>query len=47
MGRELARCQRNAQALGLTVDLPKLRFLVKREIVKWPRTEVGVPIPLA
>ena len=46
IGRELARCQRNAEALGLSIDLPKLRFLVKRTIVTWPRVATGVAIPM-
>jgi hypothetical protein len=46
MGRELARCQKNAEGLGLTIDLPKLRFLIKKTIVTWPRNPTGIGIPL-
>jgi hypothetical protein len=47
MGSELSRCQRNAEALGLSINLPKLRFLIKRTIVTWPREPVPIPLEAA
>jgi hypothetical protein len=46
MGRELSLCQRQAEALGLSIDLGKLRYLIKQTIVEWPRAATGVPIPM-
>jgi hypothetical protein len=44
MGRELARCDRTARGLGYEIDLPRLRFLVKRTITTWPREPVEIPV---
>ena len=44
MGRELARCDRLAEGMGVTIDRPRLRFLVKRTITQWPREPVEIPL---
>ena len=44
MGRELARCEKDAEALGYEIDRPRLRFLVKRTITTWPREPVEIPL---
>lgn len=45
VGREVVRCERLAQGMGLEIDRPRLRFLIKRAVVSWPREPF--PIPLA
>lgn len=44
VGRELNRCEKAAEGLGITINRPRLRYLIKQNIVKWPRGPVEIPL---
>lgn len=45
VGRFLNQCEDLARAAGLVLDRPRLRFLIRRTIERWPRAQV-FPLPL-
>lgn len=44
VGRELNRCERAAEGLGVEIDRPRLRYKIKRAVVAWPREPFTVPL---
>lgn len=44
VGRELNRCERAAEGLGVEIDRPRLRYKIKRAVVAWPREAYNVPL---
>ena len=42
--REIDRCERTAEALGVEVDRPRLRYKIKRAVVTWPREVFTLPL---
>lgn len=44
MRRELDRCERTAEGLGIQIDRPRMRFKIKRAIVTWPRPIFTIPL---
>lgn len=39
-------CERNAEVVSATVDRPKLRYRIRRQIVTYPRSAVDFKVPL-
>lgn len=44
VGRELNRCERIAERVGVEIDRPRLRYLIKLNLVRWPRAPVEIPL---
>lgn len=44
VGRLIARWERDAAAAGLRINRPRLRFLIRRAIVTWPRRVFEIPL---
>lgn len=44
VGRELNRCEKASEGLGIEIDRPRLRYLVKQTITSWPRGPVEIPL---
>ncbi len=44
VGRELNRCEEASEGLGIEIDRPRLRYLIKQNIAKWPREPVEIPL---
>jgi hypothetical protein len=46
VGRFLEYCEENAAVVNATIDRPKLRFRIRRQIVTYPRSPVDFKVPL-
>lgn len=44
VGRELNRCEQASEGLGVEIDRPRLRFLIKKTVLEWPRGPVEIPL---
>lgn len=44
VGRELNRCEKASEGLGVEIDRPRLRYLIKKTIPSWPRGPVEIPL---
>lgn len=44
VGRRLNRCERLAESRGVDIDRPRLRYLIKRAVVSWPRDPYPLPV---
>lgn len=44
VGRELNRCEKTSEGLGVEIDRPRLRYLIKQTVVRWPRGPVEIPL---
>lgn len=44
VGRELNRCDEQAEGLGLEIDRARLRYEIRKAIVTWPREPVPIPL---
>lgn len=44
VGRELNRCEKASEGLGLQIDRARLRYLIKQIVVQWPREPVEIPL---
>jgi len=42
--RELDRCEEASEGLGVEIERPRLRYLIKQTIVTWPRQPVEIPL---
>jgi hypothetical protein len=44
LGRLLSRCEKQAEALGGHIDLPRFKHLIDLYIVTWPRAPFEIPM---
>lgn len=44
VGRELNRCEKASEGLGVTIDRARLRYLIKQTVVEWPRSPMEIPL---
>lgn len=44
VGRELNRCEKASEGLGVEIDRPRLRYLIKQTVEDWPRGPVEIPL---
>ena len=44
VGRELNRCEKASEEVGVEIDRARLRYLIKQTVDQWPREPIEVPL---